>query len=142
MDIAAEAAAVADGVWLSSRRGAYVLPRYFLNKIPMDAATPKLIELLPWWLRQRILKLLLWPILKRQRRAGFPMPQHGILQAHVTIHKHLIKLVEKGLVKPRPAIQSVQGKHFTFVDGTTEEVDLLFACTGGPAPPGPPLAFF
>lgn len=129
---------MADCVWLSSRRGAYVLPRYWLYNIPMDAATPKLIELLPWWLRQRVLFLLLWPILKRQQRSGFPMPQHGILQAHVTIHKTLIKLVEKGLVKPRPAIQSVQGKLFTFVDGTTEEIDLLFACTGGPAPPTHP----
>eukprot|EP00884_Botryococcus_braunii_P015284 jgi/Botrbrau1/2439/Bobra.0395s0060.1 len=130
VDIAGEVSQVAENVCLSSRRGAYVLPRFLTGKIPMDAAVPTIVHLMPWRLRQRIMALSLWPILQRQKKAGFPMPHHGLLQAHVTMHRSLISLVEAGLVKPRPAIKSVEGKVFTFVDGTTEEVDLLFTCTG------------
>src|SRR5205085_2029087 len=78
MDIAVESSFVARKTFLSSRRGAYILPKYLfgrpLDQIGVNALTGRL----PWGFRQAILSAMYRVGVGRVQDYGLPEPDHKL----------------------------------------------------------------
>jgi len=59
-----------------------------------------------------------------------PRPKHKIFERHPAFGTDLLNAIRLGRVKPRPAIDHVDGDTVTFVDGTTGTYDMIVAATG------------
>jgi dimethylaniline monooxygenase (N-oxide forming) len=46
------------------------------------------------------------------------------------MHKDIVKKCKEGSVTPKPGLKMIEGKRVHFVDGTSQDIDLLVACTG------------
>jgi Flavin-binding monooxygenase-like len=125
-DIASEAARVAARSDLSLRRGYWFLPKSILGK--------PLVEALPLWMPVSVQRLLLRAVLKivvgDYRRYGLPQPDHRIFEHHPTINSELLHYVKHGRIRPRPDIARFAGSRVEFVDGSSEEYDLVVCATG------------
>jgi hypothetical protein len=64
------------------------------------------------------------------RKYGFPLPDHRIFDAHPTINSELLHYVKHGRIRPRPDIARYAGRRVHFVDGTSDEFDLVVSATG------------
>lgn len=130
VDIASELA-LASGpgqVTLSTRRGAWVLPRYLLGR-PIDQG-----RLLPGWLPDRLRRrIATWAFRKiRGSMSDFrlPEPDHLIGEAHPTLSDELPTLVKSGAIQVRPSIRRLRGQSVEFDDGNEVEADAIVYCTG------------
>lgn len=129
VDIATELATHgAAAVWLSARRGAWVLPRYLLGK-PIDQGT-LIPEWLPEKLRRRIVTRSFQALCGRMEDFGLPAPDHLIGEAHPTLSDELPRLVQAGRIQVRPEIREVDGSRVAFADGTWLQADTLIYATG------------
>ncbi|MDX2052279.1 MAG: NAD(P)-binding domain-containing protein [Polyangiaceae bacterium] len=128
VDIACELshAGNAHRVFLSTRRGAYVLPKYLLGK-PIDAGLS-----LPDWLPQKrlIATRLFEALVGKMEDFGLPRPDHRLLEAHPTVSSELLTRLGSGDVTPKPAIRRYLGHQVEFLDGTQEPIDAVIYCTG------------
>jgi dimethylaniline monooxygenase (N-oxide forming) len=130
VDIASELAQASGPgrVTLSTRRGAWVLPRYLLGR-PIDQG-----RLLPSWLPARLRRrIATWAFRKiRGSMSDFrlPEPDHLIGEAHPTLSDELPALVRSGAIQMRPSIRRLSGKKVEFDDGSEMEVDAIVYCTG------------
>ncbi|MCU1489045.1 MAG: putative flavoprotein involved in transport, partial [Acidimicrobiaceae bacterium] len=125
MDIAVESSYVARHTYLSSRRGAYVIPKYILGR----PALPIPIWL-PWQIRQRLFQWVLRLAVGPVERYGLPRPEHGILQAHPTVSDTILSRLTHGAIVPKPNIAELAGHEVRFVDGSAVEADVVVYCTG------------
>jgi dimethylaniline monooxygenase (N-oxide forming) len=130
MDIACELGhpGVAEQVFLSARRGAWVLPKYAFGK-PIDQN-----KLLPPFLPASVKRLIseLWYRLAvgRPEDFGLPKPEHHLDQAHPTISPDILTRLGSGDVLAKPALVRREGKRVYFSDGSAEEVDAIIYATG------------
>jgi dimethylaniline monooxygenase (N-oxide forming) len=127
MDIAVEAADVAERVYLSCRRGAHVIPKYLFGK-PLDQIAT--IPGMPFRLRQLFFTAALRIAVGKMESYGLPKPDHRILEAHPTISGVILDRLGHGDVRVKPNIAERLGSKVRFVDGTMEEVDAIIYCTG------------
>ncbi|MCH2110005.1 MAG: NAD(P)-binding domain-containing protein [Polyangiaceae bacterium] len=135
-DIAVEAAKEARSVVLSVRRGAWVLPRYFLGK-PIDEGS-----LLPHWIPGRLRRSIVTRTFRwlqgEMTQYGLPEPDHLIGEAHPTLSDELPALVRSGAIKMAGPIRGYHGKRIVFsaCPGAKQtrqqelETDVLIYCTG------------
>lgn len=128
-DIAMDASRVADRVALSTRSSAWVLPKYILGR-PLDQWNGYYMEYLPLWMRQLILRALVWIAVGDQRRYGVPTPDHQLLEEHPTISQELLPAVGEGRIAMRPNIDRLDGTHVRFADGRREPFDRIVYATG------------
>ncbi|HWA74119.1 MAG TPA: NAD(P)-binding domain-containing protein [Polyangiaceae bacterium] len=130
VDIACELGRDTHGgeVFLSVRRGAWVLPKYALGR-PLDqlGVAPPLV---PRALRQALVELWYRIAVGDPTRFGLPVPDHRLGDAHPTVSSELLTQIGSGAVRPKPAIVRRDGKRVTFSDGTTEMVDAIVYGTG------------
>ncbi|MHB8656665.1 MAG: flavin-containing monooxygenase [Solirubrobacteraceae bacterium] len=130
MDIAVESSFVARRTLISSRRGAYILPKYLfgrpLDQIGVNALTP----LMPWAFRKAILETLYRLGVGRVEDYGLPKPDHGIGEAHPTISADFLNRIAHGEMTWKPNIESLDDDRVRFEDGTSETVDVIVWCTG------------
>src|SRR4051812_12641883 len=130
MDIATEASYVADNVVLSSRRGAYVLPKYLFGK-PLDQiGVNRFTGALPFAARRSVLEALYRLGVGRVEDYGLPKPDHRIGEAHPTISADFLNRVVHGEVTWRPNVSELAGDRVRFEDGSEEEADVIVWCTG------------
>lgn len=125
MDIAVESSYVAKRTYLSSRRPAYIIPKYILGR-PSLPIPPWL----PWQVRQFLLQQAVRAAVGPVERYGLAKPQHKILQTHPTVSDTLLSRLSHGAVTPKPNIAELSGGHVRFADGTTVEADTIVYCTG------------
>ncbi|MFN2465631.1 MAG: flavin-containing monooxygenase [Candidatus Dormibacteria bacterium] len=127
MDIAVETSHVADRVFLSARRGAWIIPKYIFGK-PLDQLgnDPRV----PFAVRQRIYERILRLSVGRMENYGLPAPDHRPGEAHPTISSDILIRVGSGDVTPKPNLQELRGDRVLFADGTEEAVDVIVYCTG------------
>ena len=130
VDIACEAShpGIAARLYLSARRGAWVIPNYVLGR-PMDqlgGAT----ALLPWRLRSLVTELMLRVLVGAPWRFGLQRPDHPPLAAHPTISQDLLVCLGRGDIVPKPGIDRLDGRWVRFADGSAVEADVLIYCTG------------
>jgi cation diffusion facilitator CzcD-associated flavoprotein CzcO len=130
MDIATESSFVARRTFLSSRRGAYILPKYLfgrpLDQIGVNSLTP----LLPWAFRRAILMAMYRVGVGRVEDYGLPVPDHKLGDAHPTISADFLNRIAHGEMTWKPNVEALEGGQVRFEDGTTEEIDTIVWCTG------------
>lgn len=130
MDIAVESSFVARKTFLSSRRGAYILPKYLfgrpLDQIGVNALTP----LLPYAFRRAILTAMYRVGVGKVQDYGLPEPDHKIGEAHPTISADFLNRIAHGDMTWKPNVKALEGSRVRFEDGTAEEIDIIVWCTG------------
>jgi cation diffusion facilitator CzcD-associated flavoprotein CzcO len=130
MDIATEASFVARKTFLSSRRGAYILPKYLfgrpLDQIGVNALTP----ILPWSFRRAILTAMYKVGVGDVEDYGLPKPDHKLGDAHPTISADFLNRIAHGEMTWKPNVAALEGGSVRFEDGSTEEIDVIVWCTG------------
>ena len=130
MDIAVESSFVARNTFLSSRRGAYILPKYLfgrpLDQIGVNSLTP----ILPFAFRRAILMAMYRIGVGRVSDYGLPEPDHRLGEAHPTISADFLNRIAHGDMTWKPNIKALEGGRVSFQDGSTEEIDVIVWCTG------------
>jgi hypothetical protein len=130
MDIACELGhpGVAEQVFLSARRGAWVLPKYAFGK-PIDQ-TSLLPVFLPAGVRRALAELWYRLAVGRPEDFGLPKPEHHIDQAHPTMSADLLTRLGSGDVRAKRALVRCEGRAVHFSDGSQEQVDAIIYATG------------
>jgi len=130
MDIACELGypGVATQVFLSARRGAWVLPKYAFGK-PIDQNS-LLPAFLPTALRRTLAELWYRLAVGRPEDFGLPKPDHRLHQAHPTMSSEILTRLGSGDVRAKPALVELAGQRVHFSDGSSEEVDAIIYATG------------
>lgn len=126
VDIACEAAHVADATFLSVRRGAHIMPKYVLGMAPpnavLDAASHKLGRV--------ALGAVVGRLNGRAEDYGLPKPDHAFGDAHPTMSAGLMDELRMGRITPKPPIRELLGDRVRFTDGSEEQVDIIVCATG------------
>lgn len=129
MDIASELSQrpIAKNLWVSARRGVWVLPKY-MNGKPADKSA------MPSWMPRKLGLALARAAIKKSLGAmedyGLPKPDHEPLEAHPSVSGEFLTRAGCGDVKFKPAIKSLEGRQVRFEDGSVEEVDAIVFATG------------
>ncbi|NXK65982.1 FMO5 monooxygenase, partial [Sylvietta virens] len=133
IDIAVELSHAAKQVFLSTRRGSWVLHRVAESGYPFDFSyISRFTQLLQNLLPPNIISFLL----ERQLNARFDhtlyglKPKHRILDQHPTINDDLPNRIISGRVRVKPDIQEFTETSAIFEDGTREDVDAVVFATG------------
>ncbi len=129
VDIACEACHVADRTVISTRRGAYIFPKYILG-VPTDHLIDARLNKLPFPLLVNVARAAVFVAQGDQEKYGVPKPAHAIHQAHPTISDELLHLVGHGRIALKPNVAQLEGDRVRFVDGTREPFDVVIHCTG------------
>jgi hypothetical protein len=129
MDISSELSQrpIAKNLFISMRRGVWVLPKY-MDGSPADKAA------LPPWLPSKLGRKLARAKIKKtigmMEDYGLPKPDHEPLDGHPSVSGEFLTRVGCGDIKPKPGIQSLDGDSVVFSDGTREQVDAIVWATG------------
>jgi dimethylaniline monooxygenase (N-oxide forming) len=130
MDIAVESSFVASKTFLSSRRGAHVLPKYLfgrpLDQIGVNALTP----ILPFAFRRAILMAMYRIGVGKMEDYGLPVPDHKLGEAHPTISADFLNRIAHGEMTWKPNLVALEGDRVRFEDGSAEQIDVIVYCTG------------
>lgn len=125
-DLATDAAGMFGTADISVRNGAWFVPKSLLGR-PIS-------ELDRWWMPTFVGKALLKTGVRVVFGAagdyGLPEPRHDILAREVTINSDLLDALRHGRVRPRPAIDRLDGSTVHFVDGTSTDYDTIAWATG------------
>lgn len=127
MDIAVELGGVARAVYLASRRGAHIVPKFAMRR-PIDMFNTALP--LPWSVKRALFSLIVRATIGRPEDVGLPRPDHRLGEAHPTVSQLITASVRSGAVIPRPNIASFAGDRVRFGDGSEVEADVVVYCTG------------
>ena len=127
-DIAVEAARVSKVVHMSMRSPQWIFPKFIFGQ-PGDVFAAR-TRWLPRKLRQYGLKILVRLILGPYTRYNLPENTTLPLNTHPTLNSDLLDYIRHGRIKPRGAIKSFSGLTVNFTDGSSEDFDIICACTG------------
>jgi dimethylaniline monooxygenase (N-oxide forming) len=130
VDIAVESSRIAAKTFVSTRRGAWVIPKY-LNGKPIDEIANSVTGLAPIPVMRAVMKRSLKVAVGDPTDYGLPKPDHKLLEAHPTVSSEFLPRLGHGDITAKPNIQAFTGgRTVRFVDGTEEEIDLVVYCTG------------
>jgi len=125
-DLASEAARVGRSCDLSLRRGYWFLPK-FLFGVPLPELVPSWV---PVWAQRLFLKAVLRVAIGKYEDYGLPKPDHRIFEAHPTLNSEILHYLKHGRIRPRPDIARFDDRRVVFVDGSSEEFDMVVCGTG------------
>jgi len=129
-DLAVEASRNADRTFLAMRRGAWIVPKYVGSK-PTDELAPALLSRLPLAVQRFLLGRTVKKAAGVPTDYGLPEPDHKLAEAHPTVSSDLLPRLGHGDIEVKPNISRFAGgRTVEFVDGTSEELDLIVYCTG------------
>jgi cation diffusion facilitator CzcD-associated flavoprotein CzcO len=129
MDIASELAQrpMAKNLWVSARRGVWVLPKY-MNGKPADKSA------MPSWMPRKLGLSLARAAIKKaignMEDYGLPKPDHEPLSAHPSVSGEVLTRAGCGDIKFKPAIKAFEGHNIRFDDDSVEHVDAVIFATG------------
>ncbi|MBS0253540.1 MAG: NAD(P)/FAD-dependent oxidoreductase, partial [Proteobacteria bacterium] len=115
VDMAVDAGRFGKSCDISLQSGYWYLPKTFLGRPLTDLP----IWGLPIFVQRAILKSIIAFSIGDYRRYGLQRPKHKIFERHPAFGTDLLNAIRLGRVKPRPAIDHVDGETVSFVDGTT-----------------------
>src|SRR5690606_21549232 len=124
MDIASELAQrpIARNLWVSARRGVWVLPKY-MNGKPADKAS------MPHWIPRKLGLSMARKTIKKtlgnMEDYGLPKPDHEPLEAHPSVSGEFLTRAGCGDIKFKPAIKAFEGHNVRFADDSVEHVDAI-----------------
>jgi cation diffusion facilitator CzcD-associated flavoprotein CzcO len=129
VDIACDAARVADRAFLSVRRGYRFVPKYVFGT-PADVFARQGPPI-PAWLERRFFTFLLDRVLVGDlTRYGLPRPDHPILASHPIMNTEVLHHLGHGDLEARPDLVRFEEEEAVFQDGSRERVDLVIFATG------------
>jgi cation diffusion facilitator CzcD-associated flavoprotein CzcO len=130
VDIASEVSrkGVAERTLLSTRSGAWVMPKYIFGR-PVDQLV-KTNPRLPLRLQRRMGALLQRLMSGKPEDFGLPAPNHRFLEAHPTVSSEILLRLGSGDAVAKPDVAELQGDSVRFADGSVEEVDVIVYATG------------
>lgn len=129
VDIAVDISRVAKQVYLSTRSGAHIVPKYLLGK-PTDQWVTPLTSMLPPWVQSISLSFLRFLTLGRQQSYGVPVPKTPMYAQHPTVSSDLLNYVGHGKIKIKPNIDYKDVNDVVFDDGSRESIDTIIYATG------------
>lgn len=129
MDIACDAAKVAHRVFLVTRHGVHVIPKYAFGK-PADQLSNQYVAYVPFSVERALYETILRFSTGRPQDRGLPKPDHRLLHAHPTVSAELYDRVGHGDIVMKPGITELEGDRIRFADGTDEHADVLVYATG------------
>ncbi|HET8592573.1 MAG TPA: NAD(P)-binding domain-containing protein [Solirubrobacterales bacterium] len=119
---------VAEKVFISTRSGAWVVPKYFLGR-PLDT----LVKVNPR-LPVKLQRILARPIPRlasgRMEDFGLPHPNHRFMEAHPTVSSELLLRLGSGDAVAKPNVSELIGDRVRFEDGSVERIDAIIYATG------------
>ncbi len=119
---------VAEQVFLSTRSGAWVIPKYAFGR-PVDQVF-KTNPRLSLKFQHRVAALLPRIVSGRMEDFGLPTPNHRFLEAHPTVSSELLLRLGSGDAVAKPDIDELLGDRVRFADGTVEAADAIIYATG------------
>ena len=119
---------VSDTVFLSTRSGAYVVPKYVFGK-PADQVV-KTNPHVPIGLQRRLARVLPRIFSGRMEDFGLPTPNHQFLDAHPTVSSELLGRLGSGDAVAKGDVADLLGDRVRFADGSIEPVDAIVYATG------------
>lgn len=128
VDIACDAARVAERTLLSLRRGYWFFPKHIAG-MPTDVVLSGGAPL-PEWLRPPSLDALLELVAGNPARFGLAEPEHPPLASHPIMNSEVLHHLGHGRIDPRPAVERFDGPAVRFADGSCDEVDEVILATG------------
>lgn len=129
MDISSELSQrpLAERLYISMRRGVWVLPKY-MNGQPADKAV--LPAWLPTGLGRKLARGAIKKAIGNMEDYGLPKPDHEPLSGHPSVSGEFLTRVGCGDIVPKGAIERLDGDGVVFTDGSREEVDAIVWATG------------
>ncbi len=131
VDIAVDLCRRAEHIYLSTRRSAWVMPKYLMG-IPIDRwggfLTRKLRLPAPW--ARRVMARLIRLGVGDQRRFGLPRPAHPMWREHATLSQDLLPNIGHGYISVKPNVAELRGQQVAFSDGSAADVDAIIYATG------------
>jgi cation diffusion facilitator CzcD-associated flavoprotein CzcO len=130
VDIVSELArkTMCETVFLSTRSGAYVIPKYIFGK-PADQVV-KTNPRISVTLQRRLGSVLPRIFSGRMEDFGLPTPNHKFLDAHPTVSSELLGRLGAGDAVAKNDVAELMGDRVRFADGSVEQVDAIIYATG------------
>lgn len=129
VDVATEVSFTAERTFLSTRRGAWILPRFVFGR-PTDHLDTPLGARLPLALRRAAYRAILNVAVGDQADYGIPRPRHQLLSEHPTMSSLLLERCAHGKVTMKPNVAELRGRRVRFEDGSEEDIDTIIYATG------------
>lgn len=131
VDIAVDVCKGARRTFLSTRRSAWVMPKYIMG-LPVDRWSGFFARKLrlPTPVARTLVRWLAWLVVGDQRRFGVPRPKHAIWREHATLSQELLPYCGHGWIRMKPNVRELQGDRVAFEDGSVEPVDAIIQATG------------
>ncbi len=131
VDIAVDIARRAEHVVISTRRSAWVIPKYLMG-LPIDQVSGRIARITrlstPWV--RRIMARLVRLFAGDQRRFGLARPDHPMWREHATVSNDLLPYIGHGYISVKPNVAELSGDRVTFADGSQEALDAIVYATG------------
>jgi cation diffusion facilitator CzcD-associated flavoprotein CzcO len=129
-DLAVEASIYGSRAVQSLRRGYPILPKLFRG-MPIDALGERLLRWrIPTPLRRLIARVMVRLSLGPSYLTGWPKPDHKLFETHPIINSRIHDRLAHGDLTIKPNVARLDGQTVHFVDGTSEEFDVLIYATG------------
>ncbi|KAI9334503.1 flavin-binding monooxygenase-like-domain-containing protein [Zopfochytrium polystomum] len=133
LDIAAELSHHARQVVLSSRSGAWVIPRFSLFGLPSDHLSSRAANALPRSITNLAIETLTRLQVGNLERFGLK-PEHRVNDPSArgpSINSEILERIGAGKILVRPNLKRFTGPtSVEFEDGSTDEIDTIIYCTG------------
>jgi dimethylaniline monooxygenase (N-oxide forming) len=131
VDIAVDLCRHAQRVVLSTRRGAWVMPKYIMG-VPTDRWAVFLQRRLrlPTRATRTIMGKLAYLTIGDQERFGVPKPAHPIWREHACVSQDLLSCVGHGYIGVKPSVRAIADDRVYFDDGSWEPFDTIIHATG------------
>ncbi len=127
-DVAVETSRVSKRTSISWRRGYRIIPKFFFG-LPSDIVGAR-SAWLPIKIRSWFNDILLTIMLGKNKLYGLQEVKTKFGQTHPTINDELLYKIRHGKVHPKVDIDRLNENTVHFKDGTSEDIDVIIACTG------------
>ncbi len=129
MDISSELSQrpIAQRLFISMRRGVWVLPKYIDGR-PGDKAV--LPAWMPAGLGRKLARAKIRKTIGNMEDYGLPRPDHEPLDAHPSVSGEFLTRVGCGDIVPKGALERLDGDSVAFADGSRETIDAIIWATG------------
>ena len=127
-DVAVETSRLSTKTVISMRRGYRIIPKFFFGK-PSDVVGAS-SAWLPVKVRSFFSDMMIRMFVGNNTSYGLQEPEAGYGSTHPTINDELLYKIRHGKVHPKVDIERFDGKTVHFKDGSSEEFDVIIACTG------------
>jgi dimethylaniline monooxygenase (N-oxide forming) len=131
VDIAVDVCRQARSTMISTRRSAWVMPKYVMG-LPADRWSAFMMRRLrlPTRVTRSLMRYLMFLAVGDQTRYGLPRPAHPIWREHATVSQELLSYIGHGWIRVKPDVRTLQPSTVEFVDGSSEPVDAIIHATG------------